>query len=129
MPRIMNFPPPPHTFQRPPRVHFTDVTPAVVRFGDGQRSSGKLRVVSVSGGLLSLSRPLPRGSVARLLFVSVAGPILGTVEMLSPLFQGTQPFRFVALYDDDETRLHAAIQFSLDSHRRDQQQIEKNRPW
>jgi len=129
MPKIMNFPPPPHTFQRPPRVHFTDVTPAVVRFGDGQRSSGKLRVVSVSGGLLSLSRPVPRGSVARLLFVSVAGPILGTVEMLSPLFQGTQPFRFVALYDDDETRLHAAIQFSLDSHRRDQQQIEKNRPW
>jgi len=125
----MNFPPPPHFQQRPPRVHFAEVTPAVVRVPDGQRTSGKLRVVSLTGGLLSLARPLPQGAVIRLLFLTAAGPVLGTAEMLSPVFSGMQPFRFVALYDDDHNRLHAAIQSSLDSNRRDQQNIEKCRPW
>ncbi len=125
----MYFPPPPHAQQRPPRVHFTDVTPVVVRFQDGKRTSGKLRVVSVTGGLLSFSRPLPQGSQVRLMFLTVAGPVLGTAEMLRPVLLGMQPFRFVALYDDDQNRLHAAIQSSLDSNRRDQQNIEKLRTW
>ena len=125
----MDFPPPTHSSQRPPRVHFTDVTPVVVRFQDGKRTSGKLRVVSVTGGLLSFSRPLPQGALVRLMFLTAAGPVLGTVEMLSPVFLGMQPFRFVALYNDDQNRLHAAIQSSLDSNRRDLQQIEKYRTW
>jgi hypothetical protein len=125
----MIIPPPPHSQQRPPRVHFADVTPVVVRFQDGKRTSGKLRVVSVTGGLLSFSRSLPQGSRVRLMFLTAAGPVLGTVEMLSPLFLGTQPFRFVTLYDDDQNRLHAAIQSSLNSSRRDHQNIEKSRTW
>lgn len=125
----MNSAPPAQARQRPPRVHFTDVTPVVVRFQDGKRTSGKLRVVSITGGLLSFSRPLPQGSRVRLMFLTGAGPVLGTVEMLSPIFVGMQPFRFVALYDDDQNRLHAAIQSSLNSNRRDQQKIEKYRSW
>jgi hypothetical protein len=125
----MAFPPPTHTPQRPPRVHFSDVTPVVVRFQDGKRTSGKLRVVSITGGLLSFSRPLPQGSQVKLMFLTAAGPVLGTAEMLSPVLLGMQPFRFVALYDDDENRRHTAIQSSLDSNRRDQQNIEKHRTW
>jgi hypothetical protein len=125
----MDFPPPSHTKQRPPRVHFADVTPVVVRFQDGKRTSGKLRVVSLTGGLLSFSRPLPQGSQVRLMFLTAAGPVLGTAQMLSPVFPGMQPFRFVVLYDDDQNRLHAVIQSSLDANRRDLQNIEKCRPW
>jgi hypothetical protein len=125
----MTFLPPPHTRQRPPRVHFTDVTPVVVRFQDGKRTSGKLRVVSVTGGLLSFPKPLPRGAKVRLMFLTANGPVLGTVEMLSPGFLDMQPFRFLALYDEAENRLHATIQSSLDSNRRDQQNIERYRSW
>jgi hypothetical protein len=114
---------------RPPRAHFTDVTPAVVRFLDGKRTSGRLRIVSVTGGLLALSKPLPQGSVVRLMFLTVAGSVLATAEMLRPLLTGTQPFRFVALFDDDHNRLYAAIQSSLDGLRRDEQNIEKYRTW
>lgn len=125
----MDFPPPSRTPERPPRVHFADVTPVVVRFQDGKRTSGKLRVVSITGGLLSFSRTLPQGSHVRLMFLTAAGPVLGTAEMLSPGLLSMQPFRFVALYDDDENRLQTAIQSSLDSHRRDQRNIEKYRTW
>ncbi|MGA8151073.1 MAG: hypothetical protein WB952_09000 [Terriglobales bacterium] len=128
-PEVMDFPPSSHAQQRPPRIHLADLTPAVLRFLDGRRTAGKLQVVSVSGGLLSLSKPLPRGALVRLLFLTAAGPVLGTAEMLSPVFLGAQPFRFVALYDDDQNRLSAAIQSSLDSNRRDQQNIEKYRTW
>jgi len=62
------------------------------------------------------------------MFLTTAGSVFGTVEMLSPA-SGMQPFRFVALYDDDQNRLHAAIQSSLDANRRDQQNIEKFRTW
>jgi uncharacterized protein YegL len=56
--------------------------------------------------------------------------------MLTPVAWRVQPFRFVRLQDQDQTRLRAAIESSLKTiarkdqqTRRDQQQIEKSRPW
>jgi len=49
--------------------------------------------------------------------------------MLTPAFAGMQPFRFIALYDDDQNRLHAAIESALQSKKSDQQRIEKHRTW
>jgi hypothetical protein len=44
----------PESRWRPPRLTFAQTTPAVLRFQSGRRIRGKLQVVSVTGGLLSL---------------------------------------------------------------------------
>jgi len=63
------------------------------------------------------------------MFLTGRGSVLGTAEMLSPISWGLQPFKFIRLYDDDEQRLQAAIQSSLDQNRRDHGHIEKGRAW
>jgi hypothetical protein len=90
---------------------------------------GKLQVISLTGGLLWLSEPLDQGVQVKLMFLTRRGSVLGAAEMLSPVTWGLQAFKFVRLYDDDEVRLQAAIQSSLDQNRRDRGQIEKYRAW
>jgi hypothetical protein len=102
-----------HAQLRAPRINLADITPAVLRFEDGQRASGKLQVLSVNGGLLSLPSPIDRGSQVKVMFLTHSGPVLGAAEMLSPLTSTQQPFRFVSLPTDDRRRLGAAIQSSL----------------
>jgi hypothetical protein len=102
-----------HAQLRAPRINLADITPAVLRFEDGQRASGKLQVLSVNGGLLSLPNPIDRGSQVKVMFLTHSGPVLGAAEMLSPLTSTQQPFRFVSLPVDDRRRLGAAIQSSL----------------
>jgi hypothetical protein len=101
-----------HTL-RSPRVQLSDFTPAVLRFNDGQRTAGMVQVLSLTGGLLSLSTPINQGSQVKLLFLTRTGPVLGAAEMLSPVTSTQQPFRFVSLPVDDCRRLGAAIQSSL----------------
>jgi hypothetical protein len=93
-------------------------------------------VISISGGLLGLSRPLKPDSVVKLIFVAPTGSVLGVAKMLSPVSWGAQPFRFVTLRDDDRSKLQAAIQSSLAQSARTEKQsrhdhdlIEKYRPW
>ena len=105
--------------QRPERARFSEVTPVVLRFPDGNRSSGTLQVVSITGGLLSVPKPLRQGATAKLMFLTRAGSVLGMAEMLSPLSWDQQPFRFISLHHDDETRLQAAIQSSREQIRRE----------
>jgi hypothetical protein len=119
-----------------PRVRFSEVTPAVLRFSDGGRVPGNLQLVSVTGGLLGLSRPVRPYSVVKLLFIAPTGSILATAKMLNPVTWALQPFRFVSLCDDDYSKLKTAIQTSLEKaaredrqSRRDQLLIEKSRPW
>jgi hypothetical protein len=102
-----------HAQLRAPRVHLADFTPAVLRFQDGQRASGKLQVLSVTGGLLSLPSPIDQGSRVKLMFLTHTGAVLGAAEMLCPVTSTQQPFRFVSLPVDDRRRLGAAIESSL----------------
>lgn len=115
--------------RRAPRTCFPETTPAVLRCRDGRRVSGKLQVISLSGGLLCLSKPLDQGSQVKLMFLTGRGTVLGAAEMLSPISWSLQPFKFVGLYDDDQQRLEAAIQSSLNQNRRDPGQIERHRAW
>ncbi|MFZ1931190.1 MAG: hypothetical protein WAU50_18775, partial [Candidatus Sulfotelmatobacter sp.] len=87
------------------------------------------QVISLSGGLLCLSKPLDQGSVVKLMFLTSSGSILGAAEMLSPISWHLHPFKFVRLYDDDQERLESAIQSSLDRNRRDRVQMERFRAW
>jgi hypothetical protein len=125
----MTFLPPHRDKQRAPRLRLSDTTPAVLRLQNGWRVPGKLEVVSVTGGLLSLSKPLSQGCQVKVMFVTEKGPVLGAAEMLSPEHGGRQPFRFITLGADDRSRLQAVIQSSTDHSRSAYQQIEKFRAW
>ena len=122
--------------QRPERARFNELIPVVLRFADGNRASGNLQVVSVTGGLLSVPRPLTPGVPAKVMFLTSAGSVLGVAELLSPLSWDQQPFRFVSLHHDDETRLQTAIQASLQQNRREHtqsrrqmEQVDNFRAW
>jgi hypothetical protein len=86
-----------------------------------------LESVSLTGGLLSMSNMLDRGSRIKVMFLTHSGPVLGAAEMLSPVSTTRQPFRFVALQEDDQRRLRAAVQSSLDQNPGEQAWIEKYR--
>jgi hypothetical protein len=110
---------------RAPRVHLADSTPAVLRFQDGQRASGELQVLSVTGGLLCLTSPIDQGSRVKLMFLTHTGTVLGAAEMLSPVTSTQQPFRFVSLPVDDRRRLGAAIASSLNLDVANQDAVEQ----
>ena len=97
----------------------------MLRFADGNRASATLQVVSITGGLLTVPKPLMQGATAKLMFLTRAGSVLGVAEMLSPLSWDQQPFRFISLHHDDETRLQAAIQSSREQNRRELKQNQR----
>src|ERR1700746_2518433 len=98
---------------RSPRLYLDGGTPAVVRFPDGERISGSLEVVSLSGGLLALDNTLEKGSQVKLMFVTGAGSVLAAAEMLAPGGRSRQPFRFVELARQDRHRLESIIPVSV----------------
>jgi hypothetical protein len=63
------------------------------------------------------------------MFLTQAGMVLGSAEMLSPVSLRLQAFRFIALHSDDQNRLKTAIQRFVDHNRSDQSQIERSRAW
>ena len=94
---------------RLPRAHLEGLNPAVLRFPDGQTTGANLKVISLSGGLLSLPQPVVQGSQVKLIFLTGAGAVLGGAEMLPPVTKELQPFRFVSLAADDQRRLGTLI--------------------
>jgi hypothetical protein len=123
----MNASPPLLGTQRAPRAHLNDIIPAVLRFEDGRRLASQLQVVSCTGGLLSVPRPVAQGSQVKLMFLTGAGSVLGGAEMLSPVSSSLQPFRFVSLAQDDQRRLGAVIQGSRALNNSEQLWIDKLR--
>jgi hypothetical protein len=101
--------PPPRPSWRVPRVHLEDKTPAVLRFQNGQRMGASLRVVSLTGGLLSLPQPVVQGSQVKVMFLTGAGSVIGAAEMLCPVANALQPFRFLSIAADDHRRLGTLI--------------------
>jgi hypothetical protein len=98
----------------------------VLRFANGQTTGANLQVVSFTGGLLSLSQPVLQGSQVKLIFLTGAGAVLGGAEMLCPVTNVLQPFRFVSLAADDHRRLGALI-WSASQNKSEQAWIEKLR--
>jgi hypothetical protein len=84
----------------------------------GQRAVAKLQSISVTGGLLQLQHALSTGDFVEIAFHTRAGAVHGMAEMLSPMrkFQSAclQPFRFIALSDDDHRNLRMALDCALD---------------
>ena len=84
----------------------------------GQRERAKLESISINGGLLQLQHQLSTGDFVEIAFHTRSGAIHGMAEMLNPTrkFQSAclQPFRFIALGDDDHRRLRMALDTALD---------------
>ena len=110
--------PQPHPTKRAARVQLGGSVLAAIRFDDGQRSRAKLYAVSVTGGLLKLAKPLGQGDFVEIGFQTKVGAVIGMAEMLSPARKATdgilQPFRFIALGDDDHRNLRMALQSVAD---------------
>jgi|ERR1700690_3847833 len=78
----------------------------------------KLHELSATGGLLILSKALEQGAFVEVAFQTSQGKVRGMAELLPPRRKSTsgclQPFRFVALDDEDHTRLRAAMASLMD---------------
>ncbi|MGH9496062.1 MAG: PilZ domain-containing protein [Candidatus Sulfotelmatobacter sp.] len=105
--------PQPHPSRRAARVQLGDSVLAAIRLEDGRRTKAKLQTISVTGGLLRIAQSLAQGDFVEVAFQTQAGPVHGMAEVLSPTrsLQGSvlQPFRFVAIEDDDHRRLRTSL--------------------
>lgn len=110
--------PQPHPSRRAPRVQLGGSVPAAVQLDDGQRTRAKLQTISITGGLLHLTQALQRGDFVEVAFQTRSGPVHGMAEMLNPTRRATegclQPFRFIALGDEDHRKLRMALDSVLD---------------
>jgi hypothetical protein len=105
--------PQPHPTRRASRVQLGDSVLAAIRLEDGRRTKAKLQTISVTGGLLRLAQSLSQGDFIEVAFQTQSGPVHGMAEALSPMRSMSdgvlQPFRFVALEDDDHRRLRTSL--------------------
>jgi hypothetical protein len=110
--------PQPHPQRRAPRVNLGGSVLAAIRLEDGERAKGKLQTISVTGGLLALQQALGRGDFIEIAFATRSGAVQGMAEMLGPTREfGNgcfQPFRFIALGDDDHRKLRMAVDSAVD---------------
>jgi len=103
--------------RRATRIHFGNSVPALLHLQDGQRAKAKLRTVSVTGGLLRLAQAMEAGDFVEVAFQSEIGPVRGMAELLSPVTSrdgALQPFRFIALADEDHRALRNMVDLALD---------------
>jgi|SRR2546426_9185349 len=110
--------PQPHPQRRAPRVQLGGSIPALILLEDGQRAKGKLQTISITGGLLTLARSLDQGDFVEIAFQTQSGPVHGMAEMLGPMRASNdgalQPFRFIALGDDDHRTLRMVVESVTD---------------
>jgi hypothetical protein len=110
--------PHPHPSRRAVRVQLGDSVLAAIRLEDGRRAKAKLQTISATGGLLCLPRSLGQGDFVEVAFQTQSGPVHGMAEVLSPMRKTDdgilQPFRFVALEDDDHRRLRTSLDHVAD---------------
>ena len=105
--------PQPHPTRRASRVQLGDSVLAAIRLEDGRRTKANLQTISVTGGLLRIAQSLAQGDFVEVAFQTQSGPVHGMAEVLSPMRNMPdgvlQPFRFVALEDDDHRRLRSSL--------------------
>ncbi len=93
-------------------------TPALIKLSDGQRARAKVQTLSLTGGLLQLQRALSEGDFVEVAIQTQSGNVHGMAEMLNPLRKAPgsviQPFRFVAMGDDDHSTLKRIVDSATD---------------
>ena len=114
----MTYFPQPNPAKRASRVRVPGAVVVAVRSEGSQPVRALLHILSATGGLLVLSKALEQGDVVEVAFRTNHGIVRGMAELLSArceLKSGClQPFRFVALDDEDHTRLRMTLESLLD---------------
>jgi hypothetical protein len=109
----MTYFPQPNANQRSPRIELNGAVGAAIRGEGGQQERAKLQSISITGGMLQLQTAIATGDLVDIAFHTRAGLVHGMAEMLQPTrkFQSAclQPFRFIALDDDDHRRLRKSL--------------------
>jgi hypothetical protein len=114
--RMTHFPQP-HPQNRAPRVQLNGAVLAAIQSDGGQRTRAKLQTISATGGVLEVLRAFEQGDFVEIAFQTRSGPVRGMAEMLIArrADQGClQPFRFIALDDDDHQKLRMALDSMID---------------
>ena len=112
--------PQPNATNRATRIQLGSEGMALLKSEGGERMKGKLQTVSVTGGLLRLAKALEEGDFVEVAFQTLNGPVHGMAEMLRPVRKAKnkvaclQPFRFVALGDQDHHKLSMVLDSALD---------------
>ncbi len=105
--------PQPHPSRRAARIQLGATVTAAIRLEDGRHAKAKLQSISVTGGMLQMPSSLGQGDFVEVAFQTQSGPVHGMAELLTPIRRTTagvlQPFRFVALEDDDHRRLRTSL--------------------
>ena len=114
----MTYFPQPNPANRARRVKVGGSVVVAIRSDGAQPVRAKLHDLSLTGGLLVLSKALEQGDFVEVAFQTSKGIVQGMAELLAARRQSTsgclQPFRFVALEDDDHTRLRMVLDSLLD---------------
>jgi c-di-GMP-binding flagellar brake protein YcgR len=110
----MTYFPQPNPSQRARRVRLPGSVVVSVRSERSQPVRAKLHELSATGGLLVLSKALEQGVFVEVAFQTSHGIVRGMAELLSARRESKsgclQPFRFVALEDEDHTRLRMTLE-------------------
>lgn len=110
--------PQPHSSRRAARIQLGGSVLAAIRLEDGRRAKAKLQTISATGGLLQMPASLTEGDFVEVAFQTQSGPVRGMAELLNPTRKAAgavlQPFRFVALEDDDHRRLRTSLDHVAD---------------
>jgi PilZ domain len=114
----MTYFPQPNPAKRASRVKLGSSVVVAIRSEGSEPFRGKLHELSATGGLLILSKAFEQGDFVEVAFQTSKGTVHGMAELLSPRRESAsgclQPFRFVALDDEDHTRLRTALESLLD---------------
>jgi hypothetical protein len=105
--------PQPHNRLRAARIRVPHNESVKVNLG-GSQVSAILHKLSMTGGLVQFDRQIGEVALAEVVFATASGPVNALVEFLSPdpkEAAASQPFRFVALDDEDYHRLASTLQF------------------
>ena len=106
--------PQPHPVNRQPRLKVRGSVVVAIRSEGAQVVRAKLHELSTTGGLLLLSKAFEQGDFVEVAFPTSKGTVHGMAELLAAKAESTtgclQPFRFVALADEDHTRLRTALE-------------------
>lgn len=116
--KVMTHFPQPNLTKRATRVKCGGSVVVAIRSEGSGTVRAKLHLLSATGGSFILAKPLESGDFVEVTFQTSQGKVRGMAEILPPTRKSTsgclQPFRFVALDDEDHTRLRMALESALD---------------
>jgi len=113
----MTYFPQPHPSNRERRLKLSGSVVVAIRSEGTQPVRAKLHELSATGGLLGVPMAFEYGYFVEVAFQTSMGTIHAMAELLAARRESSgylQSFRFVALDDDDHTRLRMALDSLLD---------------